>query len=390
MELIYRDRRGTDCCKWDHLELTYPKAEHPEELLPMWVADMDFEVAPCVKEALLKEVDFGVFGYPAPSDSYYNSIISWETRRHGYDIKREWIRYSSGVVAAFNWFIQCLTAEGDAVLIQPPVYYPFKNAVVNNNRKLVENKLVRTATSYEIDFDDFEKKIAEENVKMFILCSPHNPAGRIWTADELKHMLDICKSHNVYVISDEIHQDLVMPGNKKITAATLGDYDDILVTLCAPSKTFNLAGFKNSVVIIPSEKIREVYDKYTEQIRGQEGVSLGYVAAEAAFNGGEEWLDAIINTIYGNYKIVKEMLEEALPKVWIPELQATYLMWVDLREYVKPEDIEDVILNKAKIAVDFGSWFGAEDDSGSCIRLNLATCRENVEEACNRLIKALG
>lgn len=390
-ELVYRDRRGTNSSKWGvkYLKEMFPNAKSPEDLLSLWVADMDFQTPQCVIDALREYVDFGIIGYGGPSDGYFDAVISWEKKHHDYEVKKEWIRFSSGIVAGFNWFVQCLTNEGDAVLIQPPVYYPFKNAVVENKRTLIENKLIRSDSRYEIDFNDFEKKIVDKDVKLFILCSPHNPAGRIWEASELKQMLDICKAHNVYVVCDEIHQDLVMPGNKKITAATLGDFDDIMVTLCAPSKTFNLAGFKNSVVIIPNEEIRKKYDDYSHVIRGAEGVPIGFVAAEAAFTGGENWLKEVIETIDGNFKYAKETLETAIPDVWIPNLQATYLMWIDLRAYITAEEIQEFILNKCKLAVDFGTWFGAEDDSGSCIRINLATRRENIEEACSRLINAI-
>ena len=268
MSLIkYVDRKNTDCAKWDGLEHTFSRGD----LLAMWVADMDFKVPECVSDALKKYIDMGAFGYYVPPAGYYNSFIEWERRYHGYEVKREWMRFAPGVVPAFNWLVQMLAGEGEAVAVMQPVYYPFMKAVENNGRRLVNCPLLLTENGYEMDYEGFEELIVREDVKTFIFCSPHNPVGRVWKKEEIRRVLDICMKHNVYVISDEIHHDLIMSGHEHVPSATVGDtdgaYNSILVTLTAATKTFNLAAVQNSIVIIPDKKIRTVWDKFTEGIR---------------------------------------------------------------------------------------------------------------------------
>lgn len=349
---------------------------------------MDFKSPSCVIDALKSYVDFGVFGYSKVPNEWYEAIIAWEKSQHGYDFERDWICFSSGVVCGFNWLVQAFSEVGDAVIIQTPVYYPFSEAVVNNSRKLVESELVRSGNSYEIDFDDFEKKIVDNNVRIFILCSPHNPCGRVWRREELKQMLDIAKKHNVVVISDEIHQDIVMPKYKHIPAATLGDYSDILVTISAPSKTFNIAGCQNSFVIIEDPKLRGRYINHLKSLRISSGNPFGYIAATAAYNGGKEWLSEINEIIYENYLFMKSKLEAFSDEIWIAELQGTYLMWIDIGAFVSADEMEDFVEGECKIAPDMGSWFGGEN-SKTCIRINLATKKENIELAAKRITNAL-
>lgn len=383
-KVIYKDRKHTDCNKWDGCKGQFGE----EDLLPLWVADMDFEAPSCVKDALKRYVDFGVYGYYDVPQEYYDAFMSWEEKYHGYKVSRDWIRFAPGVVPAFNWMIHILTKENDAVIIMPPVYYPMKDAVVNNNRTLVESPLKRTETGYVMDYEDFEQKIKENDVKLFIFCTPHNPVGRVWTKEEVKKVLDICKKYHVYVIADEIHQDIIMKGYEKITAAAVGDYDDIMVTLTAASKTFNLAGCQNSIVVIPDEKLRNLYDEYMVRLRIKGGNAFGYIAVQSAYEGGREWLDEVLEIIEGNYHLMKSMLQEKLPDVWVAELEGTYLMWIDLGAYVKPEDMKEVIQKKCGLAVDYGSWFG-ENGYDTFIRVNLATRRENVEFAAKKIIEAL-
>lgn len=383
-QVIYKDRFGTDCNKWDGCEEKFGD----ENLLPLWVADMDFEAPSCVKQALKKYVDFGVFGYYQIPNRYYEAFINWEKTYHDYDVKKEWIRFAPGVVPAFNWLIHILTNERDGVLITPPVYYPFKDAVVNNNRTLVESPLMRLEDHYELDYEDFERKIKEQNVKLFIFCTPHNPVGRVWKKEEIVKVLDICKKYGVYVIADEIHQDIIMDGYQKVTAAATGNYDEIMVTLTAATKTFNLAGCQNSIVVIPNESLRKRYDDYLTRLRITGGNAFGYIAVQSAYEGGRKWLDEVLNIIEENYHLMKSILEEKLPKVWIPKLEGTYLMWIDLGAYVSADEIESVIQKACGLAVDYGSWFGGEA-YGTFIRVNLATRRENVELAAERIIAAL-
>lgn len=383
-QVIYKDRLGTDCNKWDGCEEKFGD----ENLLPLWVADMDFEAPSCVKQALKKYVDFGVFGYYQIPNRYYEAFINWEKTYHDYDVKKEWIRFAPGVVPAFNWLIHILTNEQDGVLITPPVYYPFKDAVVNNNRTLVESPLMRLEDHYELDYEDFERKIKEQNVKLFIFCTPHNPVGRVWKKEEIVKVLDICKKYGVYVIADEIHQDIIMDGYQKVTAAATGNYDEIMVTLTAATKTFNLAGCQNSIVVIPNESLRKRYDDYLTRLRITGGNAFGYIAVQSAYEGGRKWLDEVLNIIEENYHLMKSILEEKLPKVWIPKLEGTYLMWIDLGAYVSADEIESVIQKDCGLAVDYGSWFGGEA-YGTFIRVNLATREENIRLAAEKIVEAL-
>lgn len=383
-QVIYKDRLGTDCNKWDGCEEKFGD----EHLLPLWVADMDFEAPSCVKQALKEYVDFGVFGYYQIPNRYYEAFINWEKTYHDYDVKKEWIRFAPGVVPAFNWLIHILTNERDGVLITPPVYYPFKDAVVNNNRTLVESPLMRLEDHYELDYEDFERKIKEQNVKLFIFCTPHNPVGRVWKRDEIVKVLDICKKYGVYVIADEIHQDIIMDGYQKVTAAATGNYDEIMVTLTAATKTFNLAGCQNSIVVIPNESLRKRYDDYLTRLRITGGNAFGYIAVQSAYEGGRKWLDEVLNIIEENYHLMKSILEEKLPKVWIPKLEGTYLMWINLGAYVSADEIESVIQKDCGLAVDYGSWFGGEA-YGTFIRVNLATREENIRLAAEKIVEAL-
>ena len=378
-ELIYRDRRGTNASKWNRLSPRFTR----EDLLGLWVADMDFAAPACVREALHKQVDFGVFGYDVTPDAYYEAFLHWEKTYHGYEPQRAWLRYSPGVVAGFNWLIQLLTKPGDGVLVQTPVYYPFLSAATDNGCRLVENELVNTAGVYTVDLADFERKLTEEHVKVFLLCSPHNPVGRVWRREELAAMLELCRVHGVYVISDEIHHDFTHGGHKHIPAATVGEYDDMLVTLTAPSKTFNLAGLKNSVVIIPDEKLRKAWDSYTGKLHTATGGSFGVIAAQAAWEGGRPWLEQVLQTVEGNYELLRTELVPRKPELILSPLEGTYLAWLDLGAYVKPQEMAAAVEGRCGLAVDYGAWFGG---NAPChIRINLATRPENIRQAIQSL-----
>lgn len=379
-DVIFADRHNTDSEKWDGLTETYGR----DGLQAMWVADMDFKAPECVQKAIDDYIKTGVFGYYKPRESYVEAFIDWEREYHGYEVKKKWVRFSPGVVPAINWFLHFMTNEGDAVIVQTPIYYPFMDGVKHNKRKLITCDLVNTNGVYTIDFDAFEKQIAENDVKVFIMSSPHNPSGRVWTKEELKTMLDICRKHNVFVISDEIHQDIVFSGTQ-IPAATVGDYDDMLVTLTAASKTFNLAALQNSFIVIPNAELRAKYDEFKEGIRLRQGNPFGYVAAEAAYRHGREWFENVKSIIYGNYLYIKDTFAARLPKAVVTPLEATYLMWIDLGAYVSAENMHDFIQNKCELAFDYGDWFGGER-FGTHVRINLATSREMVEKAVQRII----
>ncbi len=383
-EIVYIDRKNSNCNKWDGQTTMFGE----EGLLAMWVADMDFQVPQCVKEALTSYVESGVYGYYKIPDAYYQAFINWEKEQHGYEVKKEWIRFSPGVVAGFHWLVQILTKPKDAVLVNTPVYYPFFKAVKNNDRKLICSDLVNENGVYTLDLEDFEKKIVENSVKLFILCSPHNPVGRVWKKEELKKLFEICKKHQVLVVSDEIHQDLVYGENTHIPSLSVGDYDHMMISLTAPSKTFNIAGAQNSIVVIPDEEIRRKWDRYIEGNSLPSGNAFGYVAAQAAYEGGAGWLEGVKRQIYENYKYLKTQLQEKLPEIIVTPLEGTYLCWVDLGAYVAPEEMEEVIQKKCGLAVDYGHWFGG-DKFGTCIRINLATSMDNVKTAVDALAENL-
>ena len=383
-QLIFRDRRGTNAMKWNYLDRIGFKGEN---LLGMWVADMDFASPECVRRALREAADFGVFGYDAAPKEYHEAFIAWEKERHGLEIDREWIRFSPGVVTGFYWLVKMLTEPGDSVLIQTPVYYPFMSAIEDQGRKLVRSELVNTNGIYTVDFEDFERKITEEAVRVFILCSPHNPIGRIWTRSELAKMLEICRRHSVKVISDEIHHDFELGGNKHTPTLSVGDYGDMVAMLTAPSKTFNLAGLQNSFVILPDKDIRDRYDAALRDVHIMGGNSLGNVAAAAAYTGGADWLESVLRTVEDNDALFRARLAEGLPKAVISPLEGTYLLWVDLSAYVAAEDIKTVMEERCGLALDYGTQFGG---NAPChIRVNLATDGAVVEEAAARLIRNL-
>ena len=379
--LEYVDRRGTGCEKWDGQRKTFGE----DGLLGMWVADMDLKTAPCVQQALARLVEQGVYGYNYPPEGYYTAFVDWEWEQHGYAIDRKWLRFTPGVVTGLNLFVQLFTEVQDAVLILSPVYYPFANAVRNNDRRLVECPLVNDGGVYSVDLARFERDITENDVKAFILCSPHNPVGRVWTSEELRRMLDICKAHGVKVIADEIHHDIVFAPHVHHCAATVGSYDEMLVTLMAPSKTFNLAGCQNAFAVIPDVELRQQFDALQKTLAMTGGSMFGYVAAEAAYRGGAEWFAEVKQAIWENFVFARDRLAEALPQAVVSELQGTYLMWIDFGAYVGAAEMEDFFQHRSRLAVDYGRWFGPGADT--MVRLNLATSRENVQTAVEAIVQ---
>lgn len=379
----YVDRLGTNSMKWDGQKGVFGEGG----LLAMWVADMDFRVPQSVLDAEKTYLDTGVFGYYRPGKGYFQAFMDWEKERHGYEVKREWIRFAPGVVPAINWLVQLLTEPADSILVLTPVYYPFLHAVRDNGRKLVSCELVNDGGRYSLDIEAFEKAILENGVKCFILCSPHNPVGRVWKKEELKAMLEVCRAHGVLVISDEIHQDLTFGEHKHTPSALAGDYDDLLITLTAASKTFNLAGCQNAFVVIADENLRKAFDGFAGRMHIQSGNPFGYIAVEAAYRQGRDWLEQVLDVIWGNYLYLKEALEAALPMVCVSPLEGTYLMWVDFSKYLEPGQMEDFFQKECRLAVDYGSWFAGNAPRHA--RFNLATRREHVEKAAAAIIAGL-
>ena len=381
------NRTGTNSSKWDSETLQSMFGE--AELMPFWVADMDFKAADPIVKAVVKRAEHGIYGYSKRTDSYFEAIINWTRKRFNWEIKKEWIEYTPGVVPAVNYLVQAFCIPGDKVLIQQPVYYPFKRSIENNGCHAVNNPLKFNGEYYEIDFCDFEEKAKDPKVKMFILCSPHNPVSRVWTKEELIKLGQICLENDVLIISDEIHNDLVYSGNKHIMFASLSEeFAMNSITCTAPSKTFNLAGMQSSNIIIPNPKFMERYRRILEKnnIGGQNPLSI--VSLEAAYNEGEEWLEQLLRYLEANIEFIHSYLAEHLPKAKMIKPQATYLGWIDLRAYeADGEKLQKLIAHEGKVALDGGTWFG--EGGAGFMRLNFACPRTLLEEGLNRLCRAV-
>lgn len=381
------DRKNTSSMKWgeDALELNFQN----KEALPLWVADMDFKVSPAITEEIQKVVDHGIYGY-SNSGKANEALVEWTERKHGWTINHDWIINTPGIVFALNTAVKTFTKPGDSVIIQRPVYYPFTDCIVKNGRHVSSNSLIINGTDISIDFEDFEARAQDPNTSLFILCSPHNPLSKIFSKEDIKRMLDICRENDVVVISDEIHNDLIMPGSTFTSVGELGEeYLDNVIICLAPSKTFNLAGMQWSAVIIPNEKLYQPFARSIEQ----QGVGLynpiSFAATIGAFNGGsDQWLEEVIDYIYENYKYLKERLTKELNGVQVFNLEATYLAFVDFSNLgFTVEELEDKIFRQANVGLDGGDWFGPEGEGS--MRFNLACPRTTLEEALTRIIKVL-
>lgn len=385
---------GINSSKWEFIfdadhNATQSDQAHPkhgaERLLPLWVADMDFRVPPPVIEAVVERAKRGVFGYCTPTDSYYEAVINWFARRYGRSIQKEWIVMTPGVVPALNMMIQTYTQPGDKILIQRPVYHPFTNAIVNNGREVVSNSLVLQNGRYQMDFDDLAAKAADPDVKMLILCSPHNPISRVWNREELTRLGEICLDNDVLIISDEIHCDLIYKDVTFTSFANISErfaHNSIVCT--APSKTFNLAGLKLSNIVIPNETLRTQLAKTIERTGLLGTNTFGVVATEAAYNFGEDWLTAVMAYIEGNYNFMQDYLAKHLPQLHLMPAEGTYLVWLDCRALeLTPEERKKLIFADARLYLDEGEIFGPEGEGFE--RINLACPRGLLTEALDRL-----
>lgn len=377
------ERKNTKCIKYDFAV----KRGKPENVLPLWVADMDFKVSSYITDALEGMVSHGIFGYSESEESYFKALKGWMKRHHNWDIQEKWLVKTPGVVFALATAVRAFTKEGEGVLIQQPVYYPFAEIIVKNNRKLVDNTLVLTEKgSYAIDYEDFERKIVEENVKLFILCNPHNPVGRVWTKEELIRLGDICLKHNVLVISDEIHSDFIFSGEHRIFANLKREYADISMICTAPSKTFNIAGLQISNIFLPNEALARRFRKELDAT-GYSQLSLpALIACEAAYQHGDEWLNAVLAYIKKNAQYVQNYLEKYLPKVKMINQEGTYLVWLDFREYkLSDKELDKRIVEQAGLWLDSGAMFGKSGEGFQ--RINIACPRATLKEALERLRK---
>ncbi len=377
-------RENTNCFQYDLREKYFGTSD----VIPMWVADMDFKTPPFVIEAIQKRLDHEILGYTYRSDSFYRSIIKWLRTKHEWVIKKDWIEFSPGIVPAINMAILALTNPGDKIIIQPPVYFPFFSAIENNNRILVNNPLKLKNGRYYMDYKDLRSK-TDNKVKMIILCSPHNPTGNVWTKEELTELADICLKKNIIILADEIHSDLVYNGYKHIPMASLSkEIAKNTITFIAPSKTFNLAGLSTSVVISSNKKLIQRFSKILDQVHVGMGNIFGNIAAEAAYNNGHEWLKDLMAYLHSNLNFVVNYLSDNIPviKPVIPE--ATYLVWLDCRKLGLNKDrLKKFLIEKAKLGLSDGPIFGREGTGFQ--RMNIACPREKIKLALASLNKAI-
>ncbi len=371
-------RRGTNSYKWD-----LPKGE---DIIPMWVADMDFKTAPCIIDALKRRVEHGIFGYTFVPDSYYDAIINWFKRRHQWHIEREDILYTSGVVPAISCTLKATTMPGEKVLVQTPVYNCFFSAIKNSGCEVSENPLRREGDSYVIDFDDFERRCSDEKTTVFLLCNPHNPAGRVWRKDELRRMNDICLKHHVKVIADEIHCELVMPGHTFQPFAAVDEAcRDNCVVLNSPSKAFNIAGLQIANIVCHDAEWRRRINRAININEVCDVNPFGVIALQAAYNDGGEWLDALNQYIHENYLALKDFFRERLPRLEVCRLEGTYLAWINLsRIPITADEAARRLLGNAKVMLNSGTMYGREAGN-SYLRINLACPRSTLMEGLKRI-----
>lgn len=379
------NRYHTSSRKWD----IAAERGYPSDILPMWVADMDFEVLPEISVALRDRVmDHRIYGYSAPVDGQNEAVCGWMKRRHGWNPDPKWIVYTPGVVCAVKMAIQCFTQPGDSIIVQEPLYYPFLHGIWDNGRNLVGNPFRRVDTRYEIDFEDFEQKIVEKNVKMYILCNPHNPVGKVFTRDELQCLGDICLRHKVIVVCDEIHGDFVYPGHKHVPFLTVRkEYWDNAIICTAASKTFNIAGLKFSNIFIPNENLRQEFSKQLDRCGVASVNVLGGYATKAAYEHGDRWVDELIDYLEGNIAYFKKITAEKLPHLRVMDSEGLYLSWVDVGAWgLRDADLTHFMIYDAKVWLDEGYLFGPYGCGFE--RFNLACPHSVITECVNRIADA--
>jgi cystathionine beta-lyase len=391
------DRKGTHSVKWEFVQggedlLSWEHTDRcfgPNRVLPMWVADMDFCCPEPVVEAIIARAEHGIFGYSAPSSDFYRSVVDWMERRHGWKIDAEWICFTPGVVPALNMLVRTFASQGKKVLIQPPVYYPFYGAVENNDSQLVTNPLVLKDGGYRMDFADLDSKCKDPQVVMAILCSPHNPVGRVWSRDEQLKFGQICIENNVLIVSDEIHGDLIYHDHVFTPFAQISDtFSQNSIICTAPSKTFNLAGLQTSCIIIPNHDLRRRFEE-TLQSNGLFGVNtFGAVALQAAYDHGEAWLQQVLHYVEGNLEYLKAYIAENIPQITVIQPEGTYLVWLDCRKLqLERMDLKRLMLEQARVYLDDGYIFGAEGEGFE--RINIACPRKILVEALDRIRQAI-
>jgi len=380
------DRSNNYSAKWSEMGVKYGK----DDLIPMWVADMDFEAAPEIIEVMQKRLAQGIFGYTTRPESYNDSIANWMKSRHNWEIKNEWLLYSPGVIPSISLIIRHMTKPGDKIIIQQPVYSPFSSVVTDNGRQLVVNVLKKGSTGrYEMDFDDFENKVREGDVKLFLLCSPHNPVGRVWSRDELTRIGNICMKYNVKVIADEIHGDLVFKNHTHIPFASISEtFAQNSITCIAPTKTFNIAGLQMSSVVLPNANDYKVLDEAFTLIDIKRNNCFSLVASEVAYNHGEAWLTEMLKYVEENMDYVVSYVQQYMPKVKVFKPEGTYLILLDFKDLgIDDETLKRILVEDAQVALNDGVSFGAGGDGRQ--RMNVACPKATVVEVLNRINVAL-
>lgn len=374
-------RSNTNSIKYDFAK----ERNMPQGILPLWVADMDFQTPKEVTQALIKASEHGIFGYTEVKEDYFTVLHRWFQSHYDWNIHRSWLVKTPGVVFAISMAIRALTDEGDSILIQRPVYYPFSQSIENNNRILINNPLKYNNGSYSMDLVDFESKIIEYKVKVFILCNPHNPVGRVWTKEELIAIGDICVKHNVYVVSDEIHMDFIYPGYKHQVFSNLkAEFENITITCTAPSKTFNLAGLQVSNLLIPNPLLKEALKKEINKSGYSQLNTMGLIACKAAYEYGEEWLSSLSHYLLQNLNYIRDFINNRIPSISLVEPQGTYLVWIDFSALnLSLEELEDLIIHRSNLWLDAGTMFGPE--GAQFQRINIACQRSTLEKALIQL-----
>jgi cysteine-S-conjugate beta-lyase len=374
---IKREQSGS--VKWDLREF-----RGSLDVIPMWVADMDFKTPDEIISALVKRAKHGIFGYTFPTDSYKQAVCSWMKKRHNWAINKEWIIITPGVVAAFSSAIEAFTNEGDKIIIQPPVYHPFQKVINASNRIVAENRLIIKNNRYTMDFDNLEQ-LLKEGASMMVLCSPHNPVGRVWTEDELIKLNELCVKYDILILSDEIHSDLIMPGYRHSVMEEISSgINKKTVTCTAASKSFNLAGLACSNIIISDPHLRELFQKRIQRSSISTPNIFGLTATETAYTLCEEWLDELLHYIHENFYLLKEYIMENLPRIKVTDLEGTYLSWLDFTGYgLTDSAIDEILIKKAKVWLDNGPQFGSGGDGFQ--RINLACTQKNLIQALERI-----
>lgn len=379
------DRRGTDSYKWD----SAPEAD----IIPLWVADMDFETFPGITEALQRRVAHGIFGYTRVPEAYYEAVCRWFKKRHGWHINREDIIYTSGVVPAVSAVIKALTLPGDQVIVQGPVYNCFFSSIRNNGCEMVSNSLIynKEELRYEIDFDDLERKLKHERARLMLLCNPHNPGGRVWTRDELTRVAELCHKYGVRVVSDEIHCELTLYDNEYVPFGSLPDeLSRDSITCCSPSKAFNTAGLQIANIVCRDAEVRNRIDRAININEVCDVNPFGVIALQAAYSDeGYEWLTQLRKYISANYDLLLERFARELPKCKVMRMEGTYLAWIDCSElHISSDEIEEMLMHENKVWVNAGSMYGAE--GAAFIRINMACTSELLNEGITRIVNGLG